>query len=137
MIGKVTVTTKNPPCRGCGRMAGRHSKDCGLAANKALEVAERASKRHEFSLDDFGEFDEVFVKNASVHIERMDETAYWIGIDAPGMASLMVNTGTVDGVWYFNVEEDSLDGRDFSVQRPRRPKRSIRPKHGPVRRAAR
>lgn len=28
MIGKVTVTTKNPPCARCGGMAGHHSKDC-------------------------------------------------------------------------------------------------------------
>lgn len=28
MIGKVTVTTKNPPCRDCGGMAGYHSPRC-------------------------------------------------------------------------------------------------------------
>ncbi len=38
MIGKVTVTTKNPPCPRCGRMAGQHSKDCGFTQNE-LRVA--------------------------------------------------------------------------------------------------
>ncbi len=28
MIGKIAITTKNPPCNRCGGMAGYHSKDC-------------------------------------------------------------------------------------------------------------
>ena len=79
---------------------------------------------------DTGEFDETFVANASVHIERMDDTAYWIGIYTPDGKGIMVNTGVYRGEWYFNVEEDSPDGRSFTVRRPRNSKRSL-PKHSP------
>lgn len=77
-------------------------------------------KTHKFGLDHRGEFDEVFVKNASVHIERMGETAFWMRIDAPGLPSLMLNTGVHRGTWYFWGGEDSKQGQHFSIQRPRR-----------------
>src|SRR6185437_10408306 len=74
---------------------------------------------HEFSCPD-GELDEVFINNASVHIERMHETAFWIGISCEGKPPLMLNTGVHRGTWYFNVEVDSLeDPKSFYVQRPR------------------
>ena len=85
-------------------------------------------KHHDFSRQD-DELDEVFIRNASVHIERMDDTAFWIGIYPPessGFPSIMLNTGVYKGEWFFNVEEDCLDGpRDFIVRRPRYSKRKL------------
>ena len=82
-------------------------------------------KKHKFGMDEEGEFDEVFLSKASVHVERMNETGYWIGIDAPGFPSLMVNTGVYRGVWFFNIEEDEIGGRSLQVQRPRRSKKVL------------
>jgi len=79
-----------------------------------------AKRAHRFRLDHRQEFDEVYLAEASVHIERMDETAFWMGIEAEGLPRLMVNTGVERGQWYFNVEEDEKDGKRFTVQRPRR-----------------
>lgn len=86
----------------------------------AKRLKSRSKRHHEFGLDHREEFDEVFVPNAFVHIERMNETGYWIGINAPGLPSLMINTGVHRGVWFFNVEEDAIGGQSFSVTRPRR-----------------
>ena len=80
-------------------------------------------KRHKYGLDHRKEFDEVFIKNAHVHIERMHETCYWIGISTKDFPDLMINTGVEKGMWFFNIEEDSLKGKSFQVQRPRKPKR--------------
>lgn len=77
-------------------------------------------KQIRFKLDSEGEFDEVFISNASVHIERMNDTGFWIGIEGKGLPLLMVNTGVHRGKWFFNLEEDAIDGRSFQVQRPRR-----------------
>jgi hypothetical protein len=77
------------------------------------------TRRHEFRLDHRQEFDEIVLPQASVHIERMDETAFWIGIEAIGLPGLMVNTGVNRGTWYFNIEEDEHNGRSFTVHRPR------------------
>ncbi len=94
----------------------------------------------QFRLDSQGEFDEVFLASASVHIERMNDTGFWIGIDLPDGNRVSVNTGVDRGTWFFNVDEDGLiDGQNFSVQRPRRskavqrlkPKEEARP-DGPV-----
>lgn len=72
-----------------------------------------------FSLDHRGEFDEVFLRNAAVHIERMNETGFWIGIDLPDGRRVSVNTGIESGNWFFNVEEDKLNGGKFhSINRP-------------------
>ena len=76
------------------------------------------AKLHELDMDHRGEFDEVFVRNAFVHVERMADRSFWIGIDSPGMARLSIRTGVADGKWYFNVEEDTLSGRHESVTRP-------------------
>lgn len=70
-----------------------------------------------------GEFDEVFVDNAFVHVERMNTRAWWIGITPPkksGLPRLMINTGIHDGEWYFNIEEDSLhpDAKFCRIARP-------------------
>lgn len=78
----------------------------------------KAVRHHNLKLDHRGEFDEVFVKKASVQIERMDEKAFWIGIDAPGMPTLMINTGVYMGRWYFRVEEDAFEGKSFEIFRP-------------------
>jgi hypothetical protein len=80
-------------------------------------------KSHKFGLCDSGEFDEVFIKNAFVHIERMSDTAFWIGIEAKGLPMLMLNTGVHRGVWFFNIEEDAINGNWLTVQRPRKSKR--------------
>lgn len=72
-----------------------------------------------FTLDFRGEFDELFIRGADIHIERMNETGFWIGIDLPDGEQIMINTGVHQGVWYFNVEEDKAGGRFLSVQRPR------------------
>jgi hypothetical protein len=83
-------------------------------------------KQHDFGLDHRDELDEVFVRNAFVHIERMNETGYWIGIDSPGRPHLMINTGVHGGKWFFNVEEDKIGGKYFNVERPRRKPRATR-----------
>lgn len=79
------------------------------------------SKHHKFTKA-MGEFDELFVRNAFVHIERMNDTGFWIGIDLPkssGLPRIMINTGVHQGVWFFNLSEDSMDGQTVTVQRPR------------------
>lgn len=76
--------------------------------------------QHEFSCPG-GELDEVWIENAFVHIERMDDTAFWIGIEGKGKPMLHLNTGVHRGQWYFNIEVDSLEKPEFlSVQRPRK-----------------
>lgn len=87
------------------------------------EKQEIAEVLHEFGMSE-DELDEVFIKDAHVHIERMDDTSFWIGIHATGMAPIMLNTGVCRGVWYFNVEEDSLDHKAqmLRIQRPRKSK---------------
>lgn len=78
------------------------------------------SKRHELRQDSIrGEFDEVCVRNARIHIERMGTTAFWMQIDAKGLPSLVINTGVHRGVWYFDVWEDGPGGRSLNVERPR------------------
>lgn len=78
-------------------------------------------KHHKFDLSPtLDELDEVFVKNATVHIERMSDTSFWIGINSPGLPGLMVNTGVHRGTWFFNVYEDVTGGKSYSVRRPRR-----------------
>jgi len=78
-------------------------------------------------LDHRGEFDELWVRNAYVHVERMDKTAFWIGIDIEDDRDhrLMVNTGVDRGVWYFNVEEEGGVGHSFTVRRPRSSTRQL------------
>ncbi len=71
----------------------------------------------QFTKDHRGEFDEVWLKNADVHVERMGARSFWIGINSPG-GDIMINTGIHDGEWYFNVSEDAVDGRFFAVRRP-------------------
>jgi hypothetical protein len=110
----------------------RHSRRartalCELPERRGLPKmkARTPQKRHNFSFSmdlDIGraEFDELFVENASVHIERMDEAAFFIGIDAKGFPGLLVNTGIQGGKWYFNVQEDVNAGRFISVHRKAR-----------------
>lgn len=66
-----------------------------------------------------GEFDELFAENATIHIERMDERAFWIGINLPNGEQVMVNTGIASRTWFFNVEEDAVGdtAQHFAVQR--------------------
>lgn len=86
-------------------------------------MSEESKVPTEFKMDSKGEFDEVFLENASVHIERMDETGFWIGIDLPDGRCIHVNTGVERGTWFFNVSEAHLlDGKFLSVQRPRKSK---------------
>jgi hypothetical protein len=83
-----------------------------------MKAKKKAKKAIQWSrLDWQGEFDEVFVSDASlVHIERMDERAFWIGINV-GKRMLMINTGVSDGEWYFRIEEDKIGGKEFVVKR--------------------
>ena len=70
--------------------------------------------------DAAGEFDETWLKGVDVHIERMNETGFWIGFDFPDGRRVMLNTGVYRGEWYFNLEEDALgDHQSASVCRPR------------------
>ena len=80
-------------------------------------------KKHKFGMDHRGELNEVFLSKASVHIERMNERCYWIGIEAPGFVPLLVTTGIDGSIWFFNVEEDEIGGRFLQVQRSRRSKK--------------
>lgn len=74
-------------------------------------------KGHKFSLDCRKELDEMFIQDAMVHIERMNETGFWIGIDSPGMPRLHINTGCHEDTWFFNIEEDRIGGRFLTVER--------------------
>lgn len=88
-------------------------------------MSAKKRKHHDFG-EALGEFDEVFVRNAFVHIERMNETGFWIGVDPPkssGLPRIMLTTGVYKGEWFFNLEEDSLGGKSLSVRRPRRQKK--------------
>lgn len=80
-----------------------------------------ADVRPKFRNDSQGEFDETWFSGVNVHIERMSETAFWIGFDFPDGSRVMLNTGVQRGVWYFNLEEDRLgtDRQCVSVRRPR------------------
>ena len=84
----------------------------------------KRNHRIEPRLDHRGEFDEVFVSGASIHVERMDTTGFWIGIDKKGFPSLSIRTGVHRGVWYFNVARhsglhDALPYKEWNIQRPR------------------
>jgi len=83
----------------------------------------KLKKSYDFKMDSLGEFDELFIREAFVHIERMGDTAFWIGIYPPvksGFPNIMLNTGVSKGRWYFNVEEDAVDGQSVSVTSPRK-----------------
>lgn len=71
-------------------------------------------------LDNRGEFDELFVQDARVHVERMNTRAFWIGIEVKGGPMIHINTGIHHGKWFFRVEDvDSpLGGVSESVERP-------------------
>lgn len=56
------------------------------------------------------EFDELFLKDATVHIERMNTRAFWIGIEAADGQRIHINTGVEDGKWFFRVEEVDAEG---------------------------
>jgi len=75
------------------------------------------------SLDGSGEFDETWLCDAYVHIERMNETGFWIGIKTRTGVLVTINTGVHKGEWYFNVEEDG--GKHYTVRRPRNSKRKL------------
>lgn len=66
-----------------------------------------------FRLDQNGEFDEFFASNAFVHIERMNERGFWIGITPRNGHTVHVNTGAYRGKWYFRIED--ADGGDGHV----------------------
>jgi len=72
----------------------------------------------EFNMDHQGEFDEMFLHNASVHIERMNTRAFWIGIETADGRNIHVNTGVHNGKWFFNVEDTAVGGKFESVERP-------------------
>lgn len=73
---------------------------------------------HEIRLDQSAEFDELVVDgSAFVHVERMDQRCFWIGIDLPDNKRINIRTGVEDGMWFFRVEEDFKEGRDFLVER--------------------
>ena len=81
--------------------------------------------KHNFSFatdcrDGRREFDETFLKDATVHIERMDECCFFIGIDAKGLPPLKLFTGIQEGQWFFNINEDRIDGEFISVRRKAR-----------------
>lgn len=77
-------------------------------------------KRAKICLDnqDQPEFDELFVSDASVHVERMNERGFWIGVTGSDGRRFSINTGIADGKWFFSVEEDKKRGQFYSVQRP-------------------
>ena len=89
----------------------------------------KKQKHHKFQLGGEGELDELFVYGAFVHIERMDDSSFWIGIYPPkssGLPDIMLNTGVHKGTWYFNVRENCGDDpQDFGVSRPRKAKRKV------------
>jgi hypothetical protein len=80
-------------------------------------------KQHDVSLDDRGELDEVFVSNADVHLERMSDGSFWIGIRAKGKPDISINTGMFRREWFFNLEVDAVGGQRLYIRRPRRSRR--------------
>ena len=75
-----------------------------------------AVKAHKITTPN-GELDEVFVSGASVHVERLNEMCFWIGIDHPTLPSLNIRTGVEDRKWFFRLEEDSKATREFVIER--------------------
>lgn len=71
-------------------------------------------------LDHRGEFDELFVGSAEVHIERMNTRAFWIGIDVKDGPTIHINTGIANGKWFFRVEDVDTESGGISevVERP-------------------
>lgn len=95
----------------------------------------KPKKHHRLTFDKIaGEFDEAWISGADVHIERMSDTTFWIGITPPegsGLPTVMLNTGVHKGEWFFNLYEDCLDdAKDVTVRRPRNSKTKL-PKKGP------
>lgn len=95
---------------------------------KPLARAKRGGvkKHHNIKIASDGELDEIFA-SGGIHIERMSDSSFWIGIypdRKKGLPDLMINTGVHGGVWYFNVEEDVIDGRSFQVRRTKKVKRA-------------
>lgn len=83
-----------------------------------LSEAPESPEPFEYRCDKSGEFDELFADGAYVHVERMADRAFWIGVER-GDQKVMINTGVnAEGDWYFNVEEDSLlpDSKSFSIR---------------------
>ncbi len=69
------------------------------------------------TFDHRGEFDELFIDGADVHVERMSATSFWVGIRSK-TEDIHINTGVHRGQWYFNVED--MKGKEYhSVSRPR------------------
>src|ERR1700689_5198421 len=96
----------------------------------------KKQQHHKMHLDRIdNEFDEVWIANCDVHIERMNETGFWIGIDPPnrsGLPGIMLNTGLYKGEWFFNIYEDCLgEPQSFEVRRPRSSKRVLPKGPGP------
>lgn len=88
------------------------------AWDAALAQEQAPMKEHEYRSDSLGEFDEVGIANAFIHIERTDEMCFWIGIDSPGKPSIHIRTGIQDGMRRFRLEEDTITNpKDFLVER--------------------
>ncbi len=72
-----------------------------------------------FSLDQDGELDEFFARG-HIHVERMNDTGFWIGIETDDGERIHINTGLDGRTWFFNVERVSdANGELLRVQRPR------------------
>lgn len=95
--------------------------DHGIGDGGLLGMVMRKGKKSESvnpRMDHQGEFDELFLTNAYVHIERMGTRAFWIGIETPDGKRFCVNTGVYKDQWFFNVQEDQLSGEFWTVTRP-------------------
>lgn len=62
-----------------------------------------------------GQLDEFFAENAFIHIERMGDASWWIGIDLPDGQHWMINFGTVNrrAKVVFTIEKDSVEDPQF------------------------
>ena len=58
--------------------------------------------------DETGTLDEFVFDNANIHFERMDEAAWWMGIDLPDGTRYLVNCGALNpkAKGYVNIEPD-------------------------------
>lgn len=99
---------------------GRHVYPSRVCAFCGAETASPLASESEhkpilYSVPD-GELDEFFIDSASVHVERMDDACFWMGLGR-GKSLVSVRTGVEDGKWFFRVEDEGAD-KSFFIERP-------------------
>jgi len=71
-------------------------------------------------LDQNGQLDELLCDGANIHLERMGDTSWWMGIALPNGRYISVNFGAVNkrAKFYLNIQEDGDDGAFYQGDSP-------------------